>query len=94
MTFQAPRSVGSGVPYPVREVHGRAPDGLADFAGQTSFLLDVDGEGYRVEGPGVEEDGQVRVFEKDEQGYGKDIRVWTVRPAADGAGFAAEHTLS
>ena len=94
MTFQAPRSIGSGVPYPVLEVHGRAPDGLADFAGQTSFLLDVDGEDYRVEGPGLEGDGQVRVYEKDEQGYGKDIRVWTVRPSTDGAGFAAEHTVS
>jgi hypothetical protein len=94
MTFQAPRSIGSGVRYPVREVHGRAPDGLADFAGQTSFLLDVDGEDYRVEGPGLEGDGQVRVFEKDEQGFGKDIRVWTVRPSDDGAGFAAEHTVS
>jgi hypothetical protein len=94
MTFQAPRSVGSGVPYPVREVHRRAPDGLSDFVGQTSFLLDMYGEDYLVEGPGVEEDGQVRVFEKDEQGYGKDIRVWTVRPCADGTGFAAEHTLA
>jgi hypothetical protein len=56
--------------------------------------LDVDGEDYRVEGPVVEGDGQVRVFEKDEQGYGKDIRVWTVRPSTDGAGFAAEHTVS
>ena len=56
MTFQAPPSVGSGVPYSVREVDGHTPEGLADFAGQTSFLLDVDGEDYRVEGPAVEGD--------------------------------------
>jgi hypothetical protein len=94
MTFQAPRSVGSGVPYPVREVHGRAPDGLADFAGQTSFLLDVDGEDYRVEGPGG---GGGRAGSRVREGravVGKDIRVWRVRPSSDGAGFAAEHSAS
>ena len=56
--------------------------------------MDVDGEDYRVEGAGVEGDGQVRVFEKYEQGFGRDIRVWTVRPSDDGAGFSAEHTVS
>ncbi len=33
---------------------------------------------------------EVRVYEKDEQGVGKDIRVWTVRRGA-GDVYTAEH---
>ena len=94
MTFQSPRPVGSGKPYVVRQVRGRVPHDLSDFVGQTFFVLDVDGEDYLVCGPGVEVDGQVRVFEKDEEGYGKDIRVWTVRPPVDSTSFTAEHAAS
>jgi hypothetical protein len=36
----------------------------------------------------------VRVFEKDELGHGKDIRVWSVPRHADGDLFTAEHAPS
>jgi len=64
---------------------------LTDFAGQALFVLTVDGEDYEVRGPGIEIEGVVRVFEKDDLGHGKDIRVWTVRRHADGDDFTAEH---
>ena len=94
MTFQPPRPVVSGMPYRVQQVHGQVPRKLADFAGQTSFVLSVDGQDYEVRGPGIEIEGLVRVFEKDELGHGKDIRVWTVRRHADGDLFTAEHAPS
>jgi len=94
MSFHAPRPVGSGKQYAVRRVRDGVPRDLSDFADQTSFVVDVDGEDYRVCGPGVEADGHVRVFEKDQQGYGKDIRVWTVRRSVGGDHFIAEHTVT
>jgi hypothetical protein len=92
VTFHAPRPVVSGKPYAVQQVRGHAPRELGDFAGQTSFVLDLDGEEYDVRGAGVELEGLVRVFEKDDDGRGKDIRVWAVRHG-DG-GFTAEHAVS
>ena len=68
-----------------------APRALTDFAGQTMFVLTVDDEDYEVRGPGIEIEGVVRVFEKDDLGHGKDIRVWTVRRHEDGDTFTAEH---
>jgi hypothetical protein len=91
LTSQTPRSVVSGTQYAVRHVHGRVPSELADFAGQTLFALTVEGEDYEVRGPGIETDGVVRVYEKDDLGHGKDVRVWTVRRHADDGCFAAEH---
>jgi hypothetical protein len=91
LTSHTPRPVVSGVPYRVRQVHGRVPRELTDFAGQALFVLTVDGEDYEVRGPGIEIEGVVRVFEKDDLGHGKDIRVWTVRRHADGDEFTAEH---
>jgi hypothetical protein len=93
MTFSTPHAVVSGRRYQVRQVHGHVPRALSDFAGQTAFVLDLEGEDYVVYGAGVEAGGLVRVFEKDEQGYGKDIRVWSVRQAAGGS-FTAEHSVS
>lgn len=88
--FSTPRSVISGVPYQVREVRDHAVLGLEDFLGDTTFVLDLHGDEYRVWGPGVADGDDVRVFEKDEQGAGKDIRVWTVRRAG-GDVYTAEH---
>jgi len=91
MPFTTPRSVISGKPYLVRSVRDRVPDQLDDFLGETTFLLDLDGEDYTVRGPGIPADPGVRVFEKSEDGVGKDIRAWLVCPTADGGGFAAMH---
>ncbi len=92
MTFHARRRVVSGKPYVVRHARGHAPRELGDFAGQTSFVLDLDREEYDVRGDGVEVEGLVRVFEKDDDGQGKDIRVWAVRLGP--VGFTAEHAVS
>jgi hypothetical protein len=94
MTFSSPLAVVSGKRYEVRRVQDHAPRELADFAGQTTFILDLEGEDYVVWGAGVRANGVVRVFEKDEQGYGKDIRVWSVRQDPVSASFTAEHSVS
>jgi hypothetical protein len=93
MSFTTPRPVISGKPYAVRSVHDRTPDRLDDFLGDTTFVLDLDMEGelYRVTGPGISVDPGVRVFEKDDDGVGKDIRVWMVCQASTGDAFTATH---
>jgi len=88
--FGTPRPVVSGVPYQVRQVRDHEVVGLDDFLGETTFVLDVDGDEYRVCGPGIPDGDGVRVFEKDEEGIGKDIRVWTVQRGA-GDVYTAEH---
>jgi hypothetical protein len=90
LVFGTPQSVVSGVPYQVRRVRDHEVLALEDFVGDTSFVLELDGDEYRVCGPGVPDGDGVRVYEKDEEGIGKDIRVWTVRRAA-GQVFTAEH---
>ena len=94
MTFSSPRPVVSGKPYAVLRVHDHAPRELSDFVGQTAFVVDLDGEDYVVWGTGVRAESAVRVFEKDGQGYGKDIRVWSVRQDSTGGSFTAEHSAS
>jgi hypothetical protein len=91
LSFTTPRSVISGKPYLVRSVHDRVPAHLDDFLGQTSFVLDLDGEDYAVHGPGIDADPGVRVYEKSDEGFGKDIRAWLVCPVSDGDGFTAMH---
>ena len=94
MTFSSPRPVVSGKPYSVLRVHDHAPRELSDFVGQTAFTVDLAGEDYVVWGTGVAAENTVRVFEKDGQGHGKDIRVWSVREDSAGASFTAEHSAS
>ena len=88
--FGTPQPVVSGVPYQVRRVRDHDVLALEDFLGDTSFVLDLGGDEYRVCGPGIADGDEVRVYEKDEQGVGKDIRVWTVRRGA-GDVYTAEH---
>jgi hypothetical protein len=91
MSATTPRSVISGKPYPVVQVDDRAPATLDDFTGETTFLIDLDGQSYLVSGPGVPVEDGVRVFEKSEHGVGKDIRTWLVCPSAHEASFVATH---
>lgn len=91
MSSTPPRSVISGKPYAVRLVHDRVPDRLDDFLGDTTFVLDLDGEDYTVCGPGIPAEPGVRVFEKSDAGAGKDIRAWLVCPPGDGTAFTALH---
>jgi len=78
MSFTTPGSVPSAMPRPVREVGGHAAHNLSDFAGETSFVVDLDPP-VRVWGAGRIEAGVVRFHEKDHEHGGKDIRVWTIR---------------
>lgn len=91
MSFTSPGPVVSGKPYAVRSVHDRTPDRLDDFIGDTTFVLDLDGEDYTVCGPGIHVAPGVRVFEKTEDGFGKDIRAWMVCPPSASEAFTATH---
>ena len=90
MSFTTPGSVPSAMPRPVREVNGRTPQALADFAGETAFVVDLDPP-MQIQGAGRIEAGEVRFHEKDHEHGGKDIRVWTIRDEGSGQ-FVAEQT--
>jgi hypothetical protein len=90
MTSTDPSMIVSGVPYEVTDVEGKEPASLEDFAGPITMQTrgatgdhEVSGSGEGIHG------GAVRVHEKDHHGTGKDVRVWTVSPNPDDAGFVA-----
>ena len=91
MSFPAPRPVISGKPYQVRQIRGQVPRQLSDFTGETRVLIDLDGEEYTICGPGVEVEDCVRLYEKSDEGAGKDIRVWLVQPSPQEAAFLVVH---
>ena len=91
MSFPAPRPVVSGKPYRVQNVRGQVPRQLGDFTGDARVLIDLDGEEYTICGPGIEVEDGVRVYEKSDEGLGKDIRVWVVQQASHEAAFLAVH---
>ena len=86
-----PKSVISGVPYPVTAAGDGAPTSLDAFLGETVFTIEVSGEAYVVRGTGDAPDGQVRVHEKSTVA-GKDVRVWHVHQTS--GGFIAEHVAA
>ncbi len=88
MSFVAPRPVVSGRAYRVLALADGPPAGLDDFVGDTGFVLELDGEEYRVVGTGRLLDPVVRFHQKDCEG-GKDVRVWTIGPDGEGDGFIA-----
>lgn len=88
MSFSTPTTVPSGMSVPVLAVEGRIPDRLEQFAGDVSFLVDLDPP-HLVQGSGSVHGSTVRFHEKDVDNSGKDIRVWVVRP--QGTRFVAEH---
>ena len=88
MSFSTPMTVPSGMSLPVLAVEGRTPQTQQDFAGEVSFLLDLEPP-HLVHGCGVVDGSTVRFYEKDVVNNGKDIRVWTVR--LRGSRFVAEH---
>ena len=81
-------SVISGVAYRVESVAGRDATLLAQFLGETSFTITLDGTEHHVRGCGSQLDDRVRFHEKDAV-LGRDVRVWHVSSADDG--FQAEH---
>ena len=91
-----PATVISGKPYPVIEVRDHAPSDLGDFLGETSLVIDLDGDPYPVRGCGAIVGTGVHVHEKDVEHGGKDVRVWAIHvgPACTDATsetFTAEH---
>lgn len=92
MSFTTPSSVPSGMSMPVLEVEGHIPDHLKDFAGDVSFVVDLDPP-LLVQGTGRVDGQTVRFHEKDLENSGKDIRVWQVRDEG-GGGFVAVQTAA
>ena len=92
MTFPTPQPVVSGVPYAVREVDGRTPTSLEDFIG-ASVAMTVEGATgtHVVRGAASRVDGVVKLYEKSDDGVGKDMRTWQISAEDDGS-FCA-HTL-
>ena len=88
MSFSTPMTVPSGMSVPVLAVGGRSPQSLDDFAGEVSFLVDLDPP-HLVQGSGVVHGRTARFHEKDVDNSGKDIRVWTI--SSQGGRFVAEH---
>jgi hypothetical protein len=91
MSFPAPRPVVSGKPYQVRQIRGQVPRQLSDFTGDARVLIDLDGEEYTICGPGIEVGDGVRLYEKSDEGVGKDIRVWTVQSSSEEPAFLVVH---
>ncbi len=89
MTFVPADPIPSGRAYPVREVAGRKPEALSDFAGADICLtLDyLDGDCV-VTGSGSTTPAGVRFHEKD-AASGKDVRVWRISEPEAGH-FTAE----
>ena len=77
MSFSTPTSVPSGMSMPVLELDGHTPEHLQDFAGDVSFVVDLDPP-LLVHGTGRADGPAVRFHEKDLENNGKDIRVWQV----------------
>jgi hypothetical protein len=93
MTHFAARPVVSGRPYPVVQVAAGEPARLEDFVGNARFVVDLDGDRLEVCGFGREVDAGVRFYQKDAEGFGRDVRVWLVRRLDDGSGFSAVHAV-
>ena len=89
MSFTTPSTVPSGMSMPVLEVQGHPPEHLRDFAGDVSFVVDLDPP-LHVQGTGRVVGRTVRFHEKDVDHGGKDIRVWEVRDEGSDR-FVAEH---
>ncbi|WP_250444515.1 hypothetical protein [Actinotalea sp. C106] len=90
MTDPTPPMIASGVPYDVIDVEGHTPASLDEFSGSVTMHTHGPTGDHEVSGACEHEhDGAVRLHEKDHHGTGRDVRVWTVTPGADGEGFGA-----
>jgi hypothetical protein len=93
MPHFAARPVVSGRSYPVVQVAAGEPARLEDFLGESRFVVDLDGDRYDVCGFGRVVEAGVRFYQKDDDGGGRDVRVWLVRLRDDGTGFCATHAV-
>lgn len=88
MTYPTPELVASGVPYAVRTVNDRSPSSMSDFDGVVAVAIEGVTGAHVIRGVSAHADGVVRLFEKGEDGVGKDVRTWDILPATT-AGFTA-----
>ena len=86
--FAAPDPVASGKDYEVVAVHGRTPQALTDFVGDTVFTVRCQDEDRLVAGLGNGDGEVVRFTEKDTE-HGKDVRVWVIGAARHPGRFTA-----
>ncbi|WP_182113182.1 MULTISPECIES: hypothetical protein [unclassified Actinotalea] len=83
-------TIVSGVPYVVRTLDGRPPVSIDEFAADVSMVVVGPTGEHTVAGCGdLISDGTVRLYQKDNDGTGKDIRVWTVSASPSDDGFVA-----
>jgi hypothetical protein len=92
MTDLATDSVISGVPYAVTRSDGSPAAGVADFVGDTDFLVHQAQQHSLVSGTGVLDDSgtAVRFYQKDPLHDGRDVRIWCVQDSDD-TGVTARH---
>jgi hypothetical protein len=87
MTYPTPELVASGVPYAVRSVNDRSPSSIADFDGVVAVAVEGVTGSHLIHGVTACTDDSACLYEKSEDGVGKDIRTWQIRH--DGTGFTA-----
>jgi hypothetical protein len=92
MIYTAPDPVASGKQFDVLAVHGRTPHVLDDFVGDVAFTIRSDADDRLVTGCGHRDADAVRFTEKDGDHGGKDVRVWSIRPAARTGQYTATTT--
>ena len=88
MTYPTPALVASGVPYAVRTVNDRSPSSMDDFDGLVAVAVEGVTGTHVIHGISAHADGTVRLFEKSDDGVGKDVRTWDIHPGTT-AGFTA-----
>ena len=90
MMFAVPDPVPSGKPVDVIAVDGRTAHALADFVGEAVVTLHWQEQDRLVAGDGWAVDAEsVRFIEKDVAHGGRDVRVWSIGPAAQPGHFVA-----
>ena len=90
MMFAAPDPVPSGKQVDVIAVDGRTAHALDDFVGDAVVTLHWQDQDRLVAGSGWAEGAEsVRFIEKDVAHGGRDVRVWSICPAAQEGQFVA-----
>jgi hypothetical protein len=89
MTFFASDPVPSGLAFAVVSVADAPPQSLDQFTGEVTVTIDRGTGPSLIAGVGSLDGECVRFQEKDTEHDGKDVRVWEIRPGADGAFSAA-----
>jgi hypothetical protein len=89
MTFFASDPVPSGLAYAVVSVADAPAASLEQFTGEVTITIDRGTGETMIAGVGSLDGECVRFQEKDIGHDGKDVRVWEIRPGADGAFTAA-----